>query len=237
MTPKEGWNKSEWLSVIRAHILAVLVTAGILSGDASAQTTEEKCDHSQRFVANQIIVKFRDHTEGAHIVDQAIVGELQDDPRLNSLIRELGNAHSTPIRPAQLTSGREVLISIDFQALVENILRRLRGRDEVRSANIVESPGRFASALLRLRFEIGGEEERVLNDAWGNHSMEKVTDLVGALGKPYLFPFSYRLNNETDLLIEIDGLELTRRLAFQLNELEEVEYSELNYMANIMNAR
>ena len=84
--------------------------------------------------ADQVIVKFSSQSEAGQALaqlDLATVENPAEDARLLEIARRFGERIGVPLRLERLTSGRELLLAVDHEALAATAARRLRQRDDV----------------------------------------------------------------------------------------------------------
>jgi hypothetical protein len=105
---------------------------------------------------DQVIVKFREQSEAGQILSRLDLGAIADpagDVRLTEVARELGERIGVPLRLESLTSGRELLLGIDYRQLAGALAERLRGRADIASVAVAD-PGRADEApRLEVEFE------------------------------------------------------------------------------------
>lgn len=216
-----------------AGVVSVTAAVSICGCAADAQSPQAR---SPRFVASQVIVKFRDGTEAADVVTRAIAGELEKEPDLLACVRDLGERLSIPLIPRQVTSGHEVLASIDLPRFVDQILGALRSLEPISEAEEADDPGAESSLAFRLRFEQGSGEAAAVARAWraGGEGDGGVDEIEASLGRQLDLPLASRLAGERDLRVEVNLHEVTEAVAARLGELDEVEYAELNQILEFM---
>ena len=224
------------MAVVRCTTLAVLSLAVVFQYSYTfGQSTEVFQTNSSNFIASDVIVKFRSDSEAADIVAQAVRGKLEEDPRLKAYIRELGTTLSTPISTRQITSGGEVILRLDIQKLINQFVVSIQENEEVARVDVVGQSSPTNVPSLRIYFESGGAGARIINDARQSGLRNGIDELVAKFHQEHDLMLSYEVGSEHDLLVEIDPWQVTEALATRLNELNEVEYSELNQLMNFRN--
>lgn len=112
--------------------------------------------HSSSGGGDQVIVKFTSHSEAGETLAQmnlAAIAEPVGDTRLVEVARGLGERIGIPLRLESLTSGRELLLAVDHQALTSVLAERLRQRDGVTGVEVLQRPGHERAPRLEVEFE------------------------------------------------------------------------------------
>jgi hypothetical protein len=145
------------MSMSRKRALALLC-ACLLGALLTAASPEAQTESS----ADQVIVKFTSQSEAGRALarmDLATIGDPAEDARLVELARDFGQRIGVPVRLESLTSGRELLLAVDRDALAAAVAERLRQREGVTSVAVAEPTtgpgGEPASPRLTVGFEPG----------------------------------------------------------------------------------
>lgn len=112
--------------------------------------------HSSSGGGDQVIVKFTSHSEAGETLAQmnlAAIAEPVGDTRLVEVARGLGERIGIPLRLESLTSGRELLLAVDHQALTSVLAERLRQRDGVTGVEVLQRAGYERAPRLEVEFE------------------------------------------------------------------------------------
>jgi hypothetical protein len=105
---------------------------------------------------DQMIVKFTAQSEAGRALarmDLAAIADPAGDARLVELAQELGERIGIPLRLASLTSGRELLLEVDHQALASALAEALRQRDDVTGVEVLDPAGQEQAPRLAVEFE------------------------------------------------------------------------------------
>lgn len=182
----------------------------LLAGAAAAQDPEPPPSS----VAGELLVKFVDSTAGAQAVDAAMRGDLEKDPKLAEHVAGLGEKLGVPLRVRQLSSGGVIVVQIDLPELVARAARK-------------------AGALPGVaRAEPRSSEAAVL-DVWLAKDAQ-ASETAEWLGEELDLPVSCEEAGERQMKTTLDLGRLTQSVAAGLEEMEEVEYVELNQMMELM---
>lgn len=91
---------------------------------------------------DQVIVKFTSQSEAGQALSQmnlAAIADPAEDARLIAVAQNLGERIGIPLRLESLTSGRELLLAVDYQALAAALAERLRQRDDVTGVEVADT--------------------------------------------------------------------------------------------------
>lgn len=136
----------------QARLLAVLcaVMAGMWLIAAMPQQARPESS------SDQVIVKFTSQSDAGQALarmDLAAIGDPTEDTRLNEIAEAFGERIGVPVRLESLTSGRELLLAVDHEALAVALAERLRQRDDVISAEVADSGNGTKAPRLAVAFE------------------------------------------------------------------------------------
>lgn len=105
---------------------------------------------------DQMLVKFTAQSEAGQTLarmDLAAIADPAGDARLVELARQLGERIGIPLRLESLTSGRELLLEVDHQALAGALAEALRQRDDVAGVEVLDPAGQEQAPRLAVEFE------------------------------------------------------------------------------------
>lgn len=203
--------------------LAVVTLAATLASLPSALAAQETSIDYGRLAASELIVKFRDGTALAKATLEAAPAPASDR-RLEAELAHLTRDLHVVLRPKSVTSGGELVLSLDREALASTIATSLARRPEIFAARPVEEPKRIRPAsTLSVRLEAApGADDAALRRA-----LEEVS---GELGSTLLFqPAGTTASGAPEAEISIGHLMM--RIQTALRARPEVEYSQLNQIA------
>jgi hypothetical protein len=144
------------MPILRTRSLALLCAC--LLGTWLAASPEAQTESSP----DQVIVKFTAQSDAGRALaqmDLATIGDPAQDARLVELAQDFGERIGVPVRLESLTSGWELLLAVDRDAVAAAVAARLRQREGVTSVEVAESTtgsgGEPASPRLTVGFEPG----------------------------------------------------------------------------------
>ncbi len=188
------------------------------------------------FIPGDVIVKFRSGTPGAETAARAAASGA--DAVLASTVRSLSHDLGVPLLFKRLGGGGDLLLAVDRAGLEDRLLASLR---EVRNVARVEPAREGADPEaprrgLRVRFAQGSAEaEEVARAAARAGGAEPIGPLEAThrLESHAGCPLVGRIDSSGELVVEPDLAALSRQLVEGLTSRPDVEYAQLNYVAQI----
>lgn len=188
------------------------------------------------FVPGQVIVKFTAEGSGGRALAQADRDDLETDTGLTHYLAVLSRDVAVPLRIERLSSGDELLLAIDLEALRSELLTHLRGDPRVESAEEREVTPEAgldeAGSEALVQFIAGSEAAATVRTSHAEgletspECQALARDLLGDLGHQ---PVT-RIAGDSELVLGIDVRELTKELAARLRERPDIEYAQLNIL-------
>ncbi|MGH6906049.1 MAG: hypothetical protein ACREIR_25290, partial [Geminicoccaceae bacterium] len=136
-----------------ALLCACLLGTSLVTASPGAQTESSP---------DQVIVKFTSQSDAGRALarmDLATIGDPAEDARLVELAQDFGERIGVPVRLESLTSGRELLLAVDRDALAAAVAARLRQREGVTRVAVAAPTtgpgGEPAAPRLTVAFEPG----------------------------------------------------------------------------------
>jgi hypothetical protein len=171
----------------------------------------------------EFIVKFGDRTPENAIVTEAMTrnGSPRDDLALVRLTERLSEVTSIPLRPVQVTSGRELLVSLDVEAIVHRAVEQLEADPAVLRAELrPHAPGMAQVDSLEFLVELRNKRQSMPDSATRRR-------LASALGET----FAVELQPAPRAIVAIVHLaDVAARLVDDLRALPEIIYIQPNYL-------
>lgn len=171
----------------------------------------------------EFIVKFGDRTRENAIVTEAMTrdGSPRGDRDLAGLTERLSQITSIPLRPLQVTSGRELLVSLDVEAIVHRAVEQLEADPAVLRAELrPHEPGMAQGGSLEFLVELRGEQQSMPAPATQRR-------LASALSET----FAGELQPAPRAVIVVVHLaDVAARVVDDLIALPEVSYAQPNYL-------
>jgi hypothetical protein len=181
-------------------------------------------------VAGDLIVKFSDRSDAGQAVVRAMGADqaLADvAPVATRLSAELG----VPLVAARVTSGRELVLSVDRAKLERTLTQRL-GRDPaVRGVTRVAPPKAvLPAAQITVAVELApnSEARRHVQEATqaGRQTTAEIDALVAKMAAGVEPRPTGRVTERGELVLAIDVAALTRELVERLKRRPDVEYAQ-----------
>jgi hypothetical protein len=183
------------------------------------------------FVAGDLIIKFTAASEPGTLVTRALQGSQTADRQLAALAARLSQELGVPIAAVRVTSGNELVLSVDRDQLAQSLKQVVTRDPAVRAAIRIDPPKTVLPAAeitlaldLRRDSEAGRLAHRTARA--GQQTSNEVETLVkklcvGAVPQP-----SGRVGNRGQLVLTIDIAALTLDLVERLKRRPDVEYAQ-----------
>lgn len=188
----------------------------------------------ERFVAGELIVGFAPDSP----IERALAGSggaLEGNAALAEGLAALSREVGVPLAARQLTSGGELLLAVDRDALVEECLRRLRANPNVERAERLPQPATILPSPreeLRVVLRPGSEAARLAAAAReAGEQPPALAALASLLLPDHPAHPTARLGVETEVVLTLDLEALTLDLATRLEARPDVRSVELNRLA------
>jgi hypothetical protein len=184
------------------------------------------------FVPGDVIVKFTDASEFGARVTRAM--QAAQPPGEAALVAARLSADlGIPLVAAQLTSGRELVLRVERDELVQSLTRRIMNDRAVRGVTRVDDPLTVLPAtrivltvLLREDSEaaqkVGAAAQR------GQRTTPQIAALVARLTAGIRLPPAGHVNERGQLVLVVDVAALTQDLVERLRRRTDVEYAQLS---------
>jgi hypothetical protein len=205
----------------------MLVGAGALLLNLFAAQANDK----PSFVAGDLIVRFTTASEPGTLVTRAMQGDPNADRQLAALATRLSQELGVAIVAVRVTSGSELVLSVDRDRLANSLTQVVTRDPAVRQVTRVDPPKtvlpapQIALALDLRRDSEAGRMVRRTTRA-GKQTSKEIEALVkklcvGADPQP-----SGRVNDRGQLVLAIDVAALTLELVERLKRRPDVEYAQ-----------
>lgn len=187
------------------------------------------------FVAGDLIVKFTAVSEPGTLVTRALQGGQAADRQLAALAARLSRELGVAIAAVRVTSGNELVLSIDRDRLAQSLRQVLTRDPAVRAATRVDPPktvlpaAQIALALdLRRDSEAGSLVRRTTHA--GRQTSNEIEALVKKLSVGAHPQPSGHVSNRGQLVLTIDIAALTLDLIERLKRRPDVEYAQPSHI-------
>jgi hypothetical protein len=207
--------------------LRALMSAGVFSlGLITVQAADRPA-----FVAGDLIVKFTTASESGTLVTRAMQGDQAADRQLVALAARLSQELGVVLAAVRVTSGRELVLSVDRDRVLQSLSQVVTRDPAVRKATRIDSPKTVLPAVqIALALDLHRDSEagrRVRQTAQAGRKTTKEIEAlvaklcVGADPQP-----SGHVSNRGQLVLTIDVAALTLDLIKRLKRRPDVEYAQ-----------
>ena len=188
------------------------------------------------FVAGDLIVKFTDAREVGAVAARVLGGEAAAERQLPPLAERLSKDLGVPLRALRVTSGRELVFSLDREALLASLTRRVRQDPDVKRTQprtepkTVLPPAEIAVVVQCVPDSDAGQ--LLLRTArYGTRGDHEVEALVARLAEGVVPQPSGRVNERAELILTLDIAALTVQLVERFKQRADVEYAQVSQIA------
>jgi hypothetical protein len=194
-----------------------------------------RADGPASIVAGDVIVRFSDGSDPGARVSRAVRGEAVPGETEEVAARLSGDL-GVPLRAARVTSGRELVLSVEREELARMLARRIARDPAVRGVARVEVPQTVlpaAGIALAVELRRGSEEDQQVAAAAkaGRRMTPEVAALVARLAAGARPPLAGRVTERGGLILTADLAALTRDLVGRLGQRADVEYAQPSHVA------
>lgn len=200
---------------------------------------EAQTEVQTRSITLEIIVKFSGDSEAGGLVDRFIEENAQDPSELAGIVDQLHASTGVLFTPERVTSGRELIVGIPEQPLLEKVREIVVEHAEVSEAELVAAQSDnplLAQRQLLVRFRQLTEQAELMEAAYGDEAYkERVQALATTLCAPSGVPVHGVPKPQATLAVIVDRFALLEMLVKQLNSLDYVEYAQPNATVQFAN--
>lgn len=186
------------------------------------------------FVAGDLIVKFTEASGPGRAVARAMRAEQLPD-EITAIATRLSAELGVALAAARVTSGRELVLSIDRERLARTLRQRLKRDPAVGDVTPLEPPKTVRpAAQLAFVVDLAADSEarRQVEQAVraGRRTTPEVNSLVARLtANAYPKPTGH-VSARGELILTVDVAALTRELIERLKRRPDVEYAQLSHI-------
>jgi hypothetical protein len=191
-------------------------------------------DGQVRFVPGDAIVKFTDASDfGARVARAMHAATLPAE--VEAVAARLSTELDVPLVAVRVTSGRELVLSVERDRLVQALARRVERHADVKSVVRVEEPRTVlppAAIALAVDLRADSEAGRAVRAAAqaSRRTTPEVDALVAKLAGDFQPPPSAQVSDRGQLILTIDVAALTRNLVERLAHRTDVEYAQVSHV-------
>jgi hypothetical protein len=197
-------------------------------------TVEAAADGQARFVPGDVIVRFTDASDfGARVARAMRAPSLPAE--IEAAAARLSTELGVPLIAVRVTSGRELVLSVERDRLMQALARRVERDADVKAVARVEEPRTvLPPARIALAVELRGDSEagRAVRAAAraSRATTPEVEALVAKLTGDLEPRPSAHISDRGQLILTIDVAALTRNLVERLERRADVEYAQVSHV-------
>ena len=215
--------------------LLIALVAVALSGAPQEPAKPEAA--TTQFASGEVIVKFTGGSKAAEIVHQALQDETKSNAQLASHFSGMAQEIGIPFQVKQLTSGGEVVFSVQERDLISKLseqLKQSRCVAEVRETEFKDKdkgPMRATTGLL-VSFRAGSRPAKAVAGAPANAQLNDpdLQKFIEKLEQKLGFAVAARINEKKEFLMSVDVRAVTLELVKRLANRADVEYAQPNFL-------
>lgn len=206
---------------------SLLLVAGLVVAAAAANGPSS-------FVAGDLIVKFTQASEADRAVARAMRAEQRPD-EITAIATRLSAELGVALVAARVTSGGELVLSIDRARLAQALRQRLKRDPAVRDVT-PRDPPKTVRPAAQLAFAVDltadSEARRQVEQAAkaGRRTTPDVDRLVARLTTGVYPAPAGQVSARGELIVTVDVAALTREVVERLKRRPDVEYAQLSHI-------
>jgi hypothetical protein len=223
---------AEQVTLLSRCVGVALLTCALLT------PVDAQIEVQTRSITLEIIIKFLDDSDAGSLVARSVEENAPDVSDLAEIVDQLYTSTGVEFTPERVTSGRELIVGILEQPLLEEVRAVVLERSEVSEAELVttrtDNP-RLAQSQLLVSFRQLTDEAELLETAYAEDAYrERVQALATELCAPSGVPVYGIAQSRTTLAVIVDRFALLEKLVTQLRNLDYVEYAQPNATVQFM---
>lgn len=190
-------------------------------------------------IAAELIVKFKQEQPISTEISKLLQGESSTAQAMSAIrtyVSSLSGQIDVPLAYSRATSGRELVLALRRDVLLEELARRIRSAKDVIGVNVsLDDAGSpmYRKDELIVEFHPCSESFRTVSEAMSGYAAadESVTKLGTALLNDSRYEITGRLLPDKRLAIGLDWNKITLELVRELNDRPEVQYAQPSFRA------
>ena len=187
------------------------------------------------FVPGDLIVKFTEDSARGVLVTRAVHGEKTAERQLPELAAHLSVELGVPLRAVRVTSGRELVLGIERDRLLDRLADRVRRDPAVkRTQPRAEPPAVLPPTEIALVVQCtpGSDAARLLQAAagTGEHRSRDIDALAARLSAGAEPPPAGAASAHGELVLILDIAALTTQLVERVTRRSDVEYAQVSHV-------
>jgi len=214
----------------RFHVLLGALVCGISTLCAAGGVRIEPPSQEARYVPGELIVKFYPASQAGQVVAQALQDDAHQDAQLQALQQSLSRELGVHLDIRQITSGREIVLSVNAQALAARVVEQLRAREEVKTAQLLEAGEGQLPGNPKVLVEFAPDSTAARSLSAPVEQSQEVQRLVKALEGEVGAPLIPEPPETGQLILVLDLASLTADLLKRIRQRSDVEYAQPNVL-------
>ncbi len=184
------------------------------------------------FVAGDLMVKFTDASPAGMLVSRAMQGDPGAERQLPDLAARLSAEIGVKLLAARVTSGRELVLGVDLEALEASLAERCQRDREVTRVLPLPAPKTVlppATLALAVEFAPNSDAKRLLERAAraGERAGGEIDALAARLSAGADPRPTSHVNERGQLVLTLDIAALTLQLVERFKRRSDVEYAQI----------
>jgi len=189
-------------------------------------------------IAAEVIVKFAQQEPVSAEITKVVIGEptaSQAGSAIRTYVSSLSDEIGMPLVYSRATSGRELVLALRRDVVLEELARRIRSAKDVKGVEVsLDDAGSpmYRTDELIVEFHRCSDSLRTVSEALSGESAadEPATELGAGLVDDSRYQITARLLADKRLAIGMDWKRTTFALVKELSERPEVQYAQPSFV-------
>lgn len=184
-------------------------------------------------VTGDVIIKFTDKSQAGVLLAEAFRTNPNERARLQAIARQLSAEMDVPLSALRLTSGQELLVSVDRITLMRNLKARLMREPAVQRVTLIETgksvlPAAELGVRVNLRPDSAIQRQVQRDRHTGQRTSAELDTQVARLVSGISPQPSAHIDKDGGLILTFDIAELIDDLVIRLKRRADVVYAQPN---------
>lgn len=184
-------------------------------------------------VTGDVIIKFTDKSQAGMVLTQALRSNPNNNTPLQTVARQLSAELGVTLTAVRVTSGQELVLSIDRAMLARTLKERLAREPAVQRVILIENtktlvPATELAALVKLRPDSAAQRQIQRDRQAGHRSSPELDMQVAGLVSGISPHPAAHIDDAGQLIVSLDLAELIRDLVMRLKRRADVIYAQPN---------
>lgn len=184
-------------------------------------------------VTGDVIIKFTDKSQAGALLAETLRSNPNNNTSLQTVARQLSAELGVMLTAVRVTSGQELVLSIDRATLARTLKERLAREPAVQRVILIENtktlvPATELTAMVKLRPDSAAQRQ-VQRDRRAGHRSSPGLDMLVAGFVSGISPYpAAHIDDAGQLIVSLDLAELIRDLVMRLKRRADVVYAQPN---------